>query len=512
MVYRSKSSVVFLASVVILLLGTSVSAAYIPPRPMPQIPPTVGWESATSLKPNAVTFTAGVIWHYNPAYMRIIKVLVYDSDNTKVLEKQMYYDFGPNNYFYTWWNLDPAETYHWKVKASEYYWDPFFQDYIKVSASTGSHDIESCKPEVSVTVEDKLEIQATCLWTVNWGREGQGSDWYAEIQYRYSDSTAEYDESITDNLFPGSSGSTLLTNLVMDTSYDCRVKVCHTVHCWDYNYNEWDVPIEGEWSDWITFTSGSWNPVSKYAVVLDLTNNIQDNAQVAHFDAFDNMKGVLPDAGFHPDKIHAKQLDPDSTADDFVGNLTYWNDISTTSDFVFIYIVGHGNGWPEWPTPHLCISKSDTPHDYNTVDVATFASALSSIPCGKMVLVIESCHSGDLFPEISADNRVVVTATDREHDAPIVSDVCIFSDTLVNWLGYGYDFLKAFNQACQVCWNYENNPFQNPRLDDIQNTVSEWYGTVGWKSLDPDYHPVDPRIGSDGLLAKALTLDIQIQT
>ncbi len=477
-----------------------------PPPPQPSIPtiytPTCISDSATQ-----VTIKVSVGWHCNPYASRYVQIQ-YKQQGTS--SWSTWYMMSPVGGLYQKIisGLDPEKKYDYQIKATEIYFNIALDDYVTLTSTTGVYIINSCALTISVSVPSATieEKQAVCSWTVtNWGRDGQGAGAVADVWFRHRQDTSPITPY---RVSTSTTGQYTMTGLVMDNPYECKVQVTHTVDGHE---------LSSGYSSLVYFDTDDWHPTRKYALIINLNNDVDDTSYSNHQTEMNRINTAVRQtitgaSAF--DYVHTVHMSSSAEPSDVTdsptngGQLTWpaWSADSnyggswTPSDsnsFVFIYIVGHG-GTRTDPYRHvLCLGDGE--YEEDDVSESSIASALNYITYGKMAIVIEACKSGGLINSIGGTDRLVITAADSTHLAWNAGGGCVFSSTLTPELAGQSSFYDAFLEACDDS-HIPYHDYQNPLLDDCSG-----HSGVGEAGLSLD-------IGSDGQLAYALDLWITKST
>ncbi len=213
-----------------------------------------------------------------------------------------------------------------------------------------------------------------------------------------------------------------------------------------YEYISLDTryPSSGSYSfSPIAEDSYSKSSSDKWAIIIQGTKNNGGNDYYAHKDAYDDMCSRVASSDFLTSKT--KKLDLSSCLDKDIGYsqvvnaLSYPDDHGADStDFIFIYIVCHGNG-------NGIAIINERIMTFGVID-----GILDDTSFDRLTIVFESCNSGECYDDLAGNNRLIITSDDGDHLSKIVDDgansYCPFSNKFISLLGsktFGYAFYSA---------------------------------------------------------------------
>ncbi|MHA2135457.1 MAG: C13 family peptidase [Candidatus Thorarchaeota archaeon] len=238
---------------------------------------------------------------------------------------------------------------------------------------------------------------------------------------------------------------------------------------WDYIAYEDRDPSSGSYSvSALIEDTYSKSSSDKWAVVIQGTRNDGSDAYHAHDNAYTDMKNKIDWFSGEADfpTSHTKFLD----AADYSGEGMAYNEVldalefpkdngADSNDFIFVYIVSHGygNGLRIWGTS----SSTGKAMTWETVD-----GVFDNTDYDRLVIVIESCNSGNSIDDLDDSGRLIVTSDDGSHVSNIVSDgedsYCPFSDKLIEKIS-SYAIGRAFYDARDSV--YAQWPYQDPHIN-----------------------------------------------
>ncbi|MFW9767932.1 MAG: C13 family peptidase [Candidatus Thorarchaeota archaeon] len=365
----------------------------------------------------------------------------------------------------------------------------------------------SYNPDISASISSIDEKQAQLDWTVNdWGNLGQGTDCYASVSWKgVNDADWEMTEII--DMDGEDEGSQVLTGLVMDTEYAWSITVGHTVQGEERSQTNED-----------TFTTDDWTCTSKYAIIIDLTFLTADSEYNGHKASRDNIFNFIEDGdGLHWFFDDCHNPVPVETHDDWQGDRTtalvnhisHFNQVTDSGSLLFIYIVGHGEQNVVKVGGRVSSGGTD-------VSISVVAQALNSYDGdnkpGKMIIYFENCYSGSYIDDVSAEDRLVITAADSYHESVVDFGQGLFTLFFEDGLRSQYSIYNVFEYAYTELETYYdehegevpgNLPFQNPLLNDL------WSGLgAGYEEMRIALEVLGKRVNQCGALAYVLSLRI----
>ncbi len=97
----------------------------------------------------------------------------------------------------------------------------------------------------------------------------------------------------------------------------------------------------------------------------------------------------------------------------------------------------------------------------------------STTNCDRILIIYEACHSGSFINPVSKDNRIVVTATDINHNSHVNGDWtwAAFSETFWSSLKSCKTIGQAFEDAEEAVHDLGYGDTQFPLIDDDHNEV-----------------------------------------
>lgn len=166
-------------------------------------------------------------------------------------------------------------------------------------------------------------------------------------------------------------------------------------------------------------TTDSYSPTgNKYAIILDFTPLADKTSDVpktkegywAHYNSWISMRSKVSGVtGFDASRIHAFNIEQAISVQNagglLVDHLTFFNEHTTSDDFVYIFIASHGK-------PAGFAWEGAVAASWNTI-----GDAFDTYDYEKMVVVIEACRSGAGIPDMSGTNRLIITACGGDTDA-----------------------------------------------------------------------------------------------
>lgn len=167
-------------------------------------------------------------------------------------------------------------------------------------------------------------------------------------------------------------------------------------------------------------TTSTYSPSgTKYAIILDMTplsdktdsDPLVRKGYWAHFNSWNEVKSKVANSKFTSTNIwdyNIAEVDSATEAGtELVNHLTHYNSIADDDDFIFIYIVSHGSTVGlEWGP-------------YTAATWSNIDAALDTYDCERMVVVIESCFSGNAacFSTLGDTNRLLITSCSGDSGA-----------------------------------------------------------------------------------------------
>jgi hypothetical protein len=132
----------------------------------------------------------------------------------------------------------------------------------------------------------------------------------------------------------------------------------------------------------------------------------------------------------------------------------------------YLFLMDHGN------VELFCAEGCSGGHQITSRQLDTWLDELeSSSGCDQVNVIIDACHSGSLLDKhgdhrdsIAKDGRVVITSTDRTHNAYASAQGALFSDAFFSAVAGSRDLLASFNHARAAVQAASDD--QTPWLDD----------------------------------------------
>lgn len=152
-----------------------------------------------------------------------------------------------------------------------------------------------------------------------------------------------------------------------------------------------------------------------------------------------------------------------------------------------IYLFDHGG------ENFMCIPGIGP--DLRDTDLNTYLDNLeTSSGCDRYIIIYEACHSGSFINPVSKDNRIVVTATDIDHNSHINAawDWACFSETfwssIIQCKTIGEAFEDAEANVHALGYGDVQYPWIDDNHDELGHTVDPWgdlpYWGDGWDALN----------------------------
>jgi hypothetical protein len=204
---------------------------------------------------------------------------------------------------------------------------------------------------------------------------------------------------------------------------------------------------------------------NKYAILINTWNDFPNAPDVNAYpsqilQAYD----VLKSQGYKDDNIYlffyhinnniyynGVIIDYENEA---VNNSTFINMINNLSnkirynDEMLIYIVSHANKYYENKTVITFENK-------DTVNQDILIKYIKLIKCKKMIILLDFCYSGNLLPYLKAPDRIIITASDGNHQSWFYWNWNLTGENKTIYGDSGSAFFHPFWVSLKYDANYE---------------------------------------------------------